>query len=622
MDHKYKIEYLLEYIANNINPWITILSLTLLVFCGWKTLFGTVVSNENKTGLEVVREYFRQHLLLIAILLHIVFIFGLFILSIIAHPELNKLWYISLITTAYINTIRIFWPHILFLLSTFVLISFYWHRTIYPFIQQFIRNNTVKKSVDKISDIRDEINELSSNDFIPSDYYKDDYFFFGLNDKDEPIYLSDKDFSSRHSKILGPSQTGKGVGLGVLIDQAIKKGWGVWFNDIKPDDFIYHIMQQACNESNRTLKYLDLNGTHGTYEPFKHGTIRQREERIKRACKLNDTGTNADHYKLGNRQILDLLMPYWDGSLTHLSSLLNGENLPSNISEEEKELIQIQGGTLRERVREFSKLDVLKPSSNRQQMNINELMKNGDVVYIKGSLTDDLVRNANISLLDEFIQFGLSQKQDKHIFMVLDEVRFLVTDKLANSLATLLSKNINMAIAYQAKNDLENSPDQSLNVGSIMNGIETNTLITISYRGHDEETAQWIAGMTGTQIKNITKAESIELDRFGAEKWTGNKTYGQLEEYLIPTNRILSFSPRVGAFINGGSLACIIKTCWIPVKKFVAYPIEDDPIYAESPPIIEEKTQKIDTSYKDELDKKQKDELQKEADNLAKEMGL
>lgn len=615
MNNKQNYQPLLEFIANNANPWLTIGSIFLLCFCAWKSLFGKVVSKEDKTGLEVVREYLRQRLLLIAILLHMLTAFILFLLSIIVEPSLNKMWYINILTTNYIETLSTFYPHILMLLTVAVFISYYWHRYTYPAIQKFIRKHTKRKSEDRLSDIRDEMNNVKPIEFNPSEYYKKGYFFFGLDDNDQPIYLDDKQFSSRHSKILGPSQTGKGVGLGVLIDQAIRKGWGVWFNDIKPDDFIYHIMKQSCLDTGRKLNYLDLNGTYGTYEPFKNGTLRQREERIKRACKINDGGTDADHYKSGNRQVLDLLLPKCDGSLSHLLKLLTGEDL----NEDEYEFVTKKGSTLRERIQEFLKLEALQPSDNRTQFNIQELMNHGDVVYIKGNISDDLVRKANITLLDEFIQLGLGGQQKQQIFMVLDEVRFLVTDQLANSLATLLSKNINMAIAYQAKNDLANAPDKSLNVGSIMNGIETNTLITMSYRGHDEETAKWVAGMTGTRIKEITKMEGVELDRFGSEKWTGKKTYGQQEEYLIPTNRILSFNPRVGVLINGGDLACLIKTCWIPVNTFFAYPTESTPVLTSASIDI---AREITSDNADSLKKKQEEKKQRnqKADELMKKM--
>lgn len=596
------------------------ISITTSIYVALSSKF---LRKENLTGLELLWNTITTRYFPVVVITHISIICSLYVISNIIYKRSDTLFYLKLLLNKYLTTIEqfnILYPLVL-IIAPIVLFSI--NRVLIPELIKIKEKRIIRQSEDKLSDIREEITELSSIEFIPSDYYKDDFFFFGLNEENEPIYLSDKDFSSRHAKILGPSQTGKGVGLGVLIDQAIKKGWGVWFNDIKPDDFIYHIMNQACQESGRKLNYLDLNGTHGTYEPFKNGTIRQREERIKRACKLNDTGTNADHYKLGNRQILDLLMPYWDGSLTHLTELLNCRGLPNCLSDEDKEMIKEQGGTLRERIREFSKLDVLKPSNNRQQFIISDLMDEGSVVYIKGSLTDDLVRNANIALLDEFIQFGLGKKQNTQIFMVLDEVRFLVTDKLANSLATLLSKKINMAIAYQAKNDLANSPDQTLNVGSIMNGIETNTLITMSYRGHDEETAKWIAGMTGTKRLSITKSDHVETNQFGVETKTGKRTYGQEQEYMINTNRILSFNPRVGAFINGGSLACIIKTCWIPVKEFLDYPSEPVPsndmiIDTHDDNLVEE----IPTLKHEEISSNDVKKINDEAEALFKQMDI
>ncbi|PSU44774.1 hypothetical protein C9J12_25590 [Photobacterium frigidiphilum] len=607
MDNIYNWSVLLTNIENNINPWITLFSFIALSVSGWISLMGIVDSKDEKKGIDVFLEHFRQRVFIAVILLHFLGLLGLSLLAKIVYPERDAFFYLNIIIDEYTTTWEMFWFNFLILFILSVTFIFFSHRIVKPQYQSFIRRYTIKKSVEKQSDIRDEILELNSTDFIPSDYYKDGVFFFGLNEDQEPIYVPDDEFKSKHAKILGPSQTGKGVGLGVLIDQAIRKGWGVWFNDLKPDDFIYQIMLQACNDTNRSIKYLDLNGSFGTYEPFQHGTIRQREERIKRACKILDAGDMADHYKSGNRSVLDYVMPLWDGTLTHLSTLLHGNGIP----DDKKEWVMVVGSTLRDRVTEFLKLDALKASTNRTQFTIPELMDNGDVVYVMGNTADDLVRSANLILLDEFISYGLSKKQNQQIFMVLDEVRFLVSDKLANSLATLLSKHINMAISYQARNDLANSPDKTLNVGSISNGIETNTLLTMSYRGHDEETAQWISGMTGTQLKTITKMESAELDRFGTESWTGNKTYGQQEEYLIPTNRVLSFNKRVGAFINAGELATIIKTCWIPVKEFMPYPTEPSPIFEIDKPALNNEPVEDEGDAQQE----QEDNRQEHADN-------
>lgn len=57
-------------------------------------------------------------------------------------------------------------------------------------------------------------------------------------------------------KILGATQTGKGVIQGVIADQAILKNWGLWFWDQKPDKFIYSIMNNVVSQ--RGEKYMKL----------------------------------------------------------------------------------------------------------------------------------------------------------------------------------------------------------------------------------------------------------------------------------------------------------------------------------------------------------------------------
>ncbi len=69
-----------------------------------------------------------------------------------------------------------------------------------------------KNVLRQLNDIRDEMDKVNAVEFTPADYYKEGHFFFGLDEDHQPVYLDDKQFASRHCKILGPSQTGKGVG--------------------------------------------------------------------------------------------------------------------------------------------------------------------------------------------------------------------------------------------------------------------------------------------------------------------------------------------------------------------------------------------------------------------------
>ncbi|MFG9861121.1 TraM recognition domain-containing protein, partial [Pseudomonas aeruginosa] len=93
----------------------------------------------------------------------------------------------------------------------------------------------------------------------------------------------------------------------------------------------------------------------------------------------------------------------------------------------------------------------------------------------------------------------------------------MMTDTLANSLATVLSKQLLMTLAYQAREDPLNLTDKTLNGDSIKNGIETNTQITIVHRATEKETAQWISDSTGEAQKSITKMERVERNQGGAE---------------------------------------------------------------------------------------------------------
>ncbi|MFW5402791.1 triK protein, partial [Yersinia sp. 1252 StPb PI] len=151
------------------------------------------------------------------------------------------------------------------------------------------------------------------------------------------------------------------------------------------------------------------------------------------------------------------------------------------------------------------------------------------------------------------------KKHTKHIFAVLDEVKFCISPTVASALATVLSKDANMSLAYQERDDTKNIPDQSVDKDALKNQIETNTLITICYKC-SFDTAEWIANNTGTIQKSTTRMEQVDTDGFGAEKWTGNRMIGVTEENYITTNSIQSLQKRVGVFMNNEGLAQYLFT--------------------------------------------------------------
>ncbi|MHB2250840.1 TraM recognition domain-containing protein (plasmid) [Pseudomonas fitomaticsae] len=564
---------LLRLILLNTNPTLTAVFALLIGVLLVLSVTGAVRETDETTALEVFLVWLRRAIIIMLLVSLPMFVGGLYVYAYFVY---GYDWgmadrYMGLFGHELKEAISGLWWSLLVVMTMPVFIRWVSLRWVRPAISSWLRRFRVKQSGDALSDIRVDMENAKAKDFNPRDFYKDGFFFLGLDEGGAPIYMTDEEFRKNHKKVIGPSQTGKGVALGVLLDQAIKKGWGAWFVDQKPDDFICDIMRESCEENGRAApEILDLNGVGpGSYAPFIFGTRRERRERVVKAFGMADTGSTADFYKKNERAVLDYLMPLWDGSLGHLEKLVRGKH--PEIDDVRRQWIRNNVGGIESNLSEFMQLDTLRATED-ESFNVSNALERGSVVYVRAHMKDTIVRKACVSLLDEVIQVALRKPLPGPIFMVLDECRFIVSDSLADGLATVLSKGINMALAYQSINDLLNLPDKSLNADSIKTGIETNTQVMLSYRAVDFDTAEWVSNQTGYAQKTVSKMEKVEINKGGAEEWGTERSVGQQEENTITTNQMLSFPPRVCALVRPNKLASVLYTCWINVKEVKGMP--------------------------------------------------
>ncbi|EMA4529608.1 TraM recognition domain-containing protein [Pseudomonas aeruginosa] len=557
----------LRLILVNTNPGIAAVMSLLLGVLLVLSITGAVRETKETTALELFLIWLRRAMVILLAMLLPLTAAALYLLAYVsfgqdwtAATNYMNLWVAELKAAAS----DMWWSLIVVFLMP-VLVRTIVLRWLRPALSSWTRKFRVRQTGDALSDIRIEVSRIKAKDFNPRDYYQDGVMFLGLDGAGQPIYMDDEVFKKNHLKIIGPSQTGKGVGLGVLLDQAIKKGWGAWFIDLKPDDFLYDIMRESCELNGRpTPRVLDFNGVgDGYYAPFVNGTMRERRERVVKAFTMADTGQTADFYKRIEREILDFLMPLWDGTLNDLKKLLDGKH--PEISDAKRSWIRENCGAIKSNASEFSQLESL-CATKEQSFDVASALHSSEVVYVRSHMKDTIVRKGTVALLDEVIQVALRRPLPKHVLLIVDECRFVVSDTLADALATVLSKGISMGLAYQSVKDLLNLPDKSLNAESIKTATETNTQITVSYRANDDETAEWVSLQTGTVQKSVTKLEKVETNRGGAEEWSPERSVGQVEEALIPANQLLSLPPRVGALIRPNTLATLLYTCWIPIK--------------------------------------------------------
>jgi len=566
----------LRWVYENAYPSLTYFFLLILAILIQFTFSGHVTKKSDLSVMDHIISYMRVKLLVFFVLISLMFNVFVLLVSLNTFGKDDGLKYLKMIYGNVLNqSLNV--SSVISLLTVFLIpyiIHLVYRRFIVPKLSSLKRKYRVSQTGDTLSDIRVEKDKYASKQFDNRKYYKDGFVFMGLNQDEEPIHITDEEFKSKNLKILGATQTGKGVIQQVLIDQAIWKGWGVWFMDQKPDDFIYSVMVQSCKDWNRELPIvLDLTGESvGSYAPFEHGLLRERLQRFNKSFGLAGKGTDGDHYKAINRQIMTFLSSYWDGTLQHLDKLISGKD--NAIPENKREWIRDNTLNIRTKLDEWKLLPQLFPKKG-EGFNIQKELENASVVYIKGRQDDDLIREVCTSLLIEWKDCIIRKTHTKHIFTLLDEVKFCISPTVASALATVLSKDANLSLAYQERDDIKNIPDQSVDKDALKNQVETNTLITISYKC-SFDTAEWISNNTGTIQKSITRLEGVDTDGFGAENWTGNRMIGVTEENYITTNSIQSLQKRVGVFMNNEGLAQYLFTSWINVEEKLTLPPRDE----------------------------------------------
>lgn len=566
----------LRWVYDNAYPNITYFAIFILALLVQFTFSGHVTRKSDLGVWDHIVIHMKSKLLVAYLLL--LFLFNVY-LVIAASQEFGRSGAVDYIKMIYSNMLdnMLTVSAIVSIVTVFIL-PYFFHlihrRYISPKISSWKRQYRVSQTSDTLSDIRVETDKFKSKTFDNRKYYKDEFIFMGLDRDENPIYLPDEEFKSKNLKILGATQTGKGVIQQVLIDQAIKKGWGTWFVDQKPDDFIYSVIVQSCKDWGRSPPViLDLTGESiGSYAPFEHGVLRERLQRFNKLFGLVGKGTDADHYKAINRQIMTFLSDYWDGTLQHLDRLLNGKD--NAVPEAKRDWVFENSINIRTKLDEWKLLPHLFPNKG-EGFNVQDELINGSVVYVRGRQDDDLIREVVTSLLVEWKDCVIKKLHDVHIFTVLDEVKFCISPTVASSLATVLSKDANMSLAYQERDDVKFTPDQTVDRDALKNQVETNTLITLSYKC-SSETAEWISENTGSIQKSITRLEGVDTDGFGAENWDGKRMIGSEKENYISVNSILSLNKRVGIFMNNEGLAQYLFTSWIPVSKKIDLPQRTD----------------------------------------------
>ncbi|PCS24020.1 TraM recognition domain-containing protein [Candidatus Enterovibrio escicola] len=487
----------------------------------------------------------------------------------------------------FINLAKLNWFVIFSAATSGWLLRFIYKRYTLPIWSAMLRRLRNKQTEETPTDIREEISRFKAKDFLSQKHYKENYVLVGLDEKDKPIHIPTSTWYETNMQVVGPTRFGKGVIMGTIMDQAIRRGDCLFYIDPKKDKFAPHVMYQACIEAGRKFYYVTLHDEGiGKWAPFLAGSDRDGLARLEAAFGLELTGNpGTDYYKSQERKELEKAF----------KKTRNIEGLRNIMEETEANRINAE-------LARWSNIESLCPKKGG--FSIEKALKEGAVVYIQGSLDDSVVKTATKTFITELIQTARQHDKERtsHLTAVIDEVSFVASKTLAQALATAVGFRVNFVLAYQSQNDLLNIEDQTVNPKYVYQSINVNSQIKAIYGGADFETAEWAANLSGTITKEVTKIEKTEISATGGETWEQQRSVGILEENYINTNIVLTLPPRVCVFVQPGHLASICFSSFVPIKDMKA--LDDHLAYKEkknkNPPVSPAKLDinKIDEEIK------------------------
>lgn len=435
----------------------------------------------------------------------------------------------------------------------------FWKRYLVTSFSDWLRAKRVNTTDEQLSDIRAESGEAVK--FTPADYYQPDQVFTGIDKFGSPIHIPEATFLETHKAVIGATRYGKGITFQAWLDQAIRRGDCVFFIDPKGDDWLPRMMRETCEETGRAFHYIDLNDDGiGSWSPFVGGTAAEKIIRAKEALNLNERGSDADHYKALASSVISRFLR----ETKQISTL---RNMAANLSGFAKN--DEQAGAINSPIAKLSQMAMrrgLNPKG-RKGLDIDRAILDNDVIYIVGDIDDETIKLATRTIIIEVMQAAkrLGSKRTKPLSLYIDELRFLVSDTVTGALATAAGRGVNLCLAFQNLGDLLNPDDRSLNGSAIQQSVLSNCQVQLFFHpGRDIKTAEHVSENTGTIVKKIAYERTTHT-AVGGESWEPGRTMRDVEEALIPVNRILSLQPFVGVLFQPGQLAQICKVAPVPV---------------------------------------------------------
>ncbi|GBQ46992.1 TraM recognition domain-containing protein [Komagataeibacter europaeus] len=448
-----------------------------------------------------------------------------------------------------------------------------YHRWAVPRISSLLRRMRITQTEDTVSDMKNEITKYRAIDYDPLKYMRPGEMFLGLDISTKaPQYLDLATWDETHKITVGTTRYGKGITFQIWASQAIRRGKTLFHIDPKTDKYMPHVLKQEAEKHGKTFLSVDLmsRDAKGTYAPFVHGSPEDRRSRLYEVLSLRDSGTTADFYKTVARRYLVNIFHDADAQNqpTTIPWLLEQVEAMKEDDTGNRDEDTARRKSLESVVSRLTEMAAYERISGKGGFSIAKtlLNPNGAVVYFRGHLEDQVILAATRAFIIELRQEikRLHQDRKTEVEIQVDELKFLLSKTILGSLATITGEGATFCLAFQSFGDIENPEDETINGRAALQAIKVNCQVKEFFGGSDSDTARWIAETTGDTSKRAVRMEQTEVNAMGGESWASKRTFGDVQEYVIPENVVKALTPKVAVLMRPNHLATVVTVA--PVK--------------------------------------------------------
>lgn len=367
---------------------------------------------------------------------------------------------------------------------------------IYRWLPSWERGN----GLDDVAHLTARLRKLARG-FNPENYFSvKNGIFLGLDEKRSPVRVPKEAIQKNHLQIIGESGTGKSSLAGVLLSQCALLDESVVVIDPKNDVFLAGALARIAEKNGIPFHLLDLRpGAPPQINPLMGCEPWQVEELLVAGFELGKSGEpGSDYYRGEDRDACGEVAALYANGATTIPSLFQACTKSQAVTDRTN---------LWRELRQFSSL---KAFHAREGLDLKQVIENGGILYVIGSITSDKVFAAQRLLLQRILQIisARNPHSSRPVALLLDEIKYTLSVPAVRALGTVRDRACHIIVCHQSLNDLSDCP--GLQPKAVRGAIHGNTSVKIAYKLNEFETAlelEGIAGKEKTFVENINTVE-------------------------------------------------------------------------------------------------------------------